>query len=102
LLASGGASQRIGPVSTAGEPCEGGDPSVVFSVRDKAFYLGQLCFQRTAPDSEIFVYKSTDSGASWSAPSVVVTNRSGSTVDGSADERASPSTMPTQPSAARR
>lgn len=70
-------------MSTAGEPCEGGDPSVVFSVRDKAFYLGQLCFQRTAPDSEIFVYKSTDSGASWSAPSVVVTNRSGSTVDGS-------------------
>jgi hypothetical protein len=77
------ASQRIGPVSTAGEPCDGGDPSVVFSVRDNAFYLGQLCFQRTAPDSEIFVYKSTDSGASWSAPSVVITNRSGPTVDDS-------------------
>jgi len=76
------ASQRLAPISSAGETCEGGDPSVVYSVRDHAFYLGQLCFLRSAPDSEIDVYKSTDDGATWSPGSLVVTNRSGGSVDG--------------------
>ena len=77
------ASQRIAPVSSAGQMCSGGDPSVVYSVRDHAFYLSQLCFFFTAPDSEVDVYKSTDDGATWSSGSIVVTNRSSSQVDGS-------------------
>lgn len=77
------ASQRLAPTTSAGEACDGGDPSVVYSVRDGAFYLSQLCFLRTAPDSEVYVYKSTDNGSSWSPGSLVVTNRSDGSVDGS-------------------
>src|SRR6266542_824721 len=73
----------IGTTRDGGRTCSGGDPSVVYSVRDHAFYLSQLCFFFTAPDSEVDVYKSTDDGATWSSGSIVVTNRSGSQVDGS-------------------
>jgi hypothetical protein len=45
--------------------CSGGDPSVAYSARDHAFYLGQLCFFRTMPGSEVQVYKSIDNGATW-------------------------------------
>jgi hypothetical protein len=56
-------------VSKTGEGCFGGDPSLVYSVRDSAFYLGQLCFQGTRPTSEIQVWKSVDDGATWTPPS---------------------------------
>jgi hypothetical protein len=75
-------SQRLAPTTQTGVTCDGGDPSVVYSTRDQAFYLGQLCFLRSAPDSDVDVYKSTDDGATWSPASIVVTNRSGDAVDG--------------------
>jgi hypothetical protein len=70
-----------------GGRCYGGDPTVVYSLRDHAFYMGTLCYFTTSPASEIQVWKSTDGGATWSdstAPSLVVTNRSASgEIDGS-------------------
>jgi hypothetical protein len=45
--------------------CSGGDPGVVYSRRDGAFYLSQLCFFRALPYSEIHVYKSVDDGRTW-------------------------------------
>lgn len=70
-------SQRIVPVESSGNPCDGGgDPSVVYSRRDQAFYMSQLCYFDNRPDSEIVVYRSTDGGATWSAPSTAITNRS--------------------------
>ena len=45
--------------------CTGGDPSVAYSRRDRAFYLGQLCFFRTLPYSEVQIYKSVDNGRTW-------------------------------------
>jgi hypothetical protein len=45
--------------------CTGGDPGVVYSRRDGAFYLSQLCFFRALPYSEIHVYKSVDDGRTW-------------------------------------
>ena len=77
------ASQRLAPTTSAGQTCLGGDPSVTYSVRDRAFYLAQLCFLTGAPDSEVDVYQSTDDGVTWSPGSLVVSNRSGSAVDGS-------------------
>lgn len=69
--------QRLVPVESSGNPCDGGgDPSVVYSRRDQAFYLSQLCYFNNRPDSEIVVYRSTDGGNNWSAPSTAITNRS--------------------------
>jgi len=45
--------------------CTGGDPAVAYSVRDKAFYIAQLCFFRALPFSEVQVYKSVDNGKTW-------------------------------------
>jgi BNR repeat-like domain len=47
------------------EICNGGDPAIAYSRRDSAFYLAQLCFFRTLPQSEVQVYKSLDGGATW-------------------------------------
>ena len=60
------ASTRV-PVQFAPtrEFCTGGDPAVAYSSRDHAFYLSQLCFFRTLPQSEIHVFKSLDNGATW-------------------------------------
>lgn len=45
--------------------CTGGDPAVAYSLRDKAFYLAQLCFFRSLPYSEVQVFKSVDNGKTW-------------------------------------
>ena len=45
--------------------CTGGDPSVAYSLRDHAFYMGQLCFFRSLPYSEVQIYASFDNGATW-------------------------------------
>jgi hypothetical protein len=45
--------------------CSGGDPSVAYSRRDHAFYMGQLCFFRTLAFSEVQVYVSRDNGRTW-------------------------------------
>jgi hypothetical protein len=47
------------------DTCQGGDPAVAYSRREKAFYLGQLCFFRTSAPSEVQIYKSLDNGATW-------------------------------------
>lgn len=49
----------------SGDTCSGGDPSISYSRRDKAFYLAQLCFFRTTPYSEVNIYKSVDNGRTW-------------------------------------
>ena len=70
-----------------GGRCYASDPTVVYSLRDHAFYLGTLCYFPTTPASEVQVWKSTDGGATWSsstAPSLVVTNHaSDGSIDGS-------------------
>lgn len=48
-----------------GDPCNGGDPSVAYSQRDDAFYIGQLCFFRTQAYSAALVFKSIDNGKTW-------------------------------------
>jgi photosystem II stability/assembly factor-like uncharacterized protein len=52
------------PKTSVGTRCFGGDPSVVYSVRDGAFYLATLCFFG-AGESEVQVWRSTDDGATW-------------------------------------
>ncbi len=47
------------------DTCQGGDPAVAYSQREKAFYLSQLCFFRTSAPSEVQIYKSLDNGATW-------------------------------------
>jgi hypothetical protein len=72
------------------DKCTGGDPSVVYSDRDGAFYLSQLCFMRLHPESEAHVFRSTD-GVHWTpsrfatvAVSNLSTDKKGNvTVDGS-------------------
>jgi hypothetical protein len=60
------ASTRVVPVfSPTRDACSGGDPSVAYSSRDHAFYMGQLCFFRTMPASEVQIFKSVDNGATW-------------------------------------
>jgi hypothetical protein len=49
-----------------GGRCFGSDPSVVYSLRDGAFYLSTLCFFSTTPASEVQVWKSVDGGVTWS------------------------------------
>lgn len=50
---------------TTREFCNGGDPAMAYSLRDHAFYMAQLCFFRTSPESEVQIYKSLDNGATW-------------------------------------
>lgn len=70
-----------------GSRCFASDPSVVYSLRDHAFYLSTLCYFPTTPASEVQVWKSVDGGATWSSslePALVVTNHaSGGTIDAS-------------------
>jgi BNR/Asp-box repeat len=59
-------STRVVPVfDGTGDICTGGDPSVAYSRRDHAFYMGQLCFFRSLPFSEVQVYVSHDNGHTW-------------------------------------
>ena len=48
-----------------GDTCSGGDPSVAYSRRDHVFYMGQLCFFRTLPFSEVQIYVSRNNGRTW-------------------------------------
>ena len=67
------------PKTSIGTRCFGGDPTVVYSVRDEMFYLGTLCFFGDG-SSEVQVWKSTDDGATWTdsfKASLVITNRAG-------------------------
>jgi hypothetical protein len=62
-----------------GGRCFASDPTVAYSVRDQAFYMGTLCYFSTTPASEIHVWKSTNGGATWTPSTkaaVVVTNHS--------------------------
>ena len=68
--------------------CSGGDPSVAYSSRDHAFYMGQLCFFRTMAPSEVQIFVSLDDGATWTPgrqSAVAATNYDATTdtVDGS-------------------
>jgi hypothetical protein len=68
---------RVVPISGLGDPCTGGDPWVAYSLRDKAFYLSQLCFFRSTPVSEVYLFKSVDNGRTWTpgiAAALVATN----------------------------
>jgi hypothetical protein len=68
-----------------GSRCYASDPTVVYSLRDQAFYMGTLCYFPTTVASEIHVWKSVDGGDTWSdstEPSLVVNNRA---ADGSLD-----------------
>ncbi len=74
------------PKTSNGERCFGSDPSVVYSRRDRAFYLATLCFFFSSPISEVQVWKSLDDGATWTASTraaIVITNRA---PDGSIDK----------------
>jgi hypothetical protein len=67
-----------------GGRCFASDPTVAYSVRDQAFYLGTLCYFSTTPASEIHVWKSVDGGATWTPSTeaaVVVTNHSSGGID---------------------
>jgi hypothetical protein len=70
-----------------GSNCFASDPTVAYSLRDHAFYMGTLCYYFNTPASEIHVWKSIDGGATWSdstKPAVVVTNHSaGGQIDAS-------------------
>jgi hypothetical protein len=71
-------STRVVPVfNGTGDTCQGGDPSVAYSRRDHAFYMGQLCFFRAEPYSEVQIFKSVDNGKTWtpgSQSAVAATN----------------------------
>lgn len=77
---------RAAPTASTGTKCDGGgDPAVAFSVRDKAFYVAQLCFFFTNSVSEVQLWKSTDNGAIWTPTakgSTVFTNIVNGSVDG--------------------
>ena len=79
---------RVNPVfRPTSDVCSGGDPVVAYSLRDKAFYLSQLCFFRSLPFSEIQVFKSEDNGLTWTPgrrSSVAASNYDAET--GAADE----------------
>ncbi|HJP65235.1 MAG TPA: hypothetical protein VKA30_02900 [Actinomycetota bacterium] len=71
---------------STGDFCTGGDPTVVYSVRDSAFYQAQLCFFRAHPESEIQVIRSTDNGDHWTGArysSPVITNATPKGIDDS-------------------
>jgi hypothetical protein len=75
------------PKTSTGDRCFGSDPSVVYSIRDGAFYLSTLCFFSTSPISEVQVWRSTDGGATWTDSThaaIVITNRlPNGSIDGS-------------------
>ena len=57
---------RVNPVFRGtGDFCTGGDPWFAYSLRDRAFYMGQLCFFRSNAVSEVQLYKSVDNGRTW-------------------------------------
>src|SRR3989442_4302765 len=58
-------SLHKGATDSKGQHCVGSDPSVVYSVRDQAFYLSTLCFFFVNPTSEVQIWKSVDNGLSW-------------------------------------
>jgi hypothetical protein len=64
-------STRVVPVyHHAGDPlsgntCQGGDPSVAYSARDRVFFASQLCFFRGLTPSEVQIYVSRDDGKTW-------------------------------------
>jgi hypothetical protein len=59
-------STRVVPFfGGTGDVCSGGDPSVSYSRRDHAFYMGQLCFFRALAFSEVQIYVSHDNGRTW-------------------------------------
>ena len=59
-------STRVEPVfRPTSDTCQGGDPAVAYSRRERVFYLAQLCFFRTSAPSEVQIYKSLDNGATW-------------------------------------
>jgi hypothetical protein len=65
------------PKTSIGTRCFGSDPSVVYSVRDQAFYLSTLCFFGDG-SSEVQVWKSSDDGSTWTdsfKASLVISNR---------------------------
>ncbi|MGE5459436.1 MAG: hypothetical protein ACM3WR_02285 [Solirubrobacterales bacterium] len=65
--------------------CYASDPTIAYSLRDHAFYMGTLCYFSGTPASEIHVWRSDDGGATWSdstKPALVVTNHAS---DGSID-----------------
>src|SRR5712691_10725431 len=74
-------------ISGTGAFCFGGDPSVVYSVRDAAFYVSTLCFSFANGASEVQVYKSVDDGVTFTPSNkaaLVATNRTaGGTFDSS-------------------
>jgi hypothetical protein len=76
-------STRVVPVFRPfSEICNGGDPALAYSRRDKAFYLSQLCFFRTESQSEVQIYKSIDNGKTWTPgrrSAVAATNYDSST-----------------------
>jgi len=78
-------SLHKGAVTSKGnQRCFGSDPSVVYSVRDGAFYVSTLCFLSINPTSEVQVWKSVDDGATWTPSdqaAVVITNVSATNVD---------------------
>ncbi|PZS20932.1 MAG: hypothetical protein DLM57_00290 [Pseudonocardiales bacterium] len=60
------ASTRVVPeFRPTGDFCNGGDPAVAYSRRDRAFYMSQLCFFRELGHSEVQVYVSKDDGKTW-------------------------------------
>ena len=80
------ASLHKGATDSKGQRCLGSDPSVVYSVRDQAFYLSTLCFLAVNPTSEVQVWKSVDNGLSWTPSdqaSVVISNITSRGVDDS-------------------
>jgi hypothetical protein len=50
----------------ASRRCFGADPSVVYSRRQRAFFLSTLCYSPSNPSSEVQVWKSRN-GATWTA-----------------------------------
>jgi hypothetical protein len=74
---------RVSPVyrhtgdPLSGNVCNGGDPTVAYSARDGVFFLGQLCFFRGSPQSDVHVFESRDNGKTWTPgrqAAVVATN----------------------------
>jgi hypothetical protein len=55
--------QATDPMS--GNSCQGGDPSVAYSARDRVFFISQLCFFRGSAQSEVQVFLSRDDGRTW-------------------------------------
>ena len=81
-------SQRLVPrVPETGDFCgAGGDPAVVYSARDSAFYASQICFFRNHPESGIQVIQSRNEGDTWTGARYGSTVINNVNTDGSVDE----------------